>query len=359
MNSKFFLTLLLLPSLALAESAPIRNDTPTQLRDLGSNLQVGRNFAVDRFGITLIKAIDPNNGLVQSVIPLSQGATPITGVGSGMFGFRRRGNDTVETGSTTTVINATSHVAIVGNIIYIQDGNASESTSVVTAVTANTITVSPALRATPANGDNFIIGGGTPLATTSNAVLAGLPILQTAIARGDGAGANGAATGAGFLLKDEDSAFSPGDAHATVGGQALSAIAQSVGTTGDLAPFAMDLGNRLVTTNAPSGSLYRGCNTAVTTATTGTILAAVASNFTYLTAVSCTNSGAAASFITIEDGGGSDIAVGYLAATAGTEKFTFPIVPGRTSTTNQAIQVNVATTNTSTVCCAIGYTGVI
>lgn len=31
-------------------SLPIRNDTPTQLRDLGSNLNVGNNFAVNKFG---------------------------------------------------------------------------------------------------------------------------------------------------------------------------------------------------------------------------------------------------------------------------------------------------------------------
>ena len=48
--SKYLLLALLVPSLAFAQALPIRNDTPTTLRDLGANLNVGRNFAVDEYG---------------------------------------------------------------------------------------------------------------------------------------------------------------------------------------------------------------------------------------------------------------------------------------------------------------------
>lgn len=52
---KYLLLSLFVASTALAQGGlPIRNDTPTALRDLGSNLQVGRNYAVDQYGRTLI-----------------------------------------------------------------------------------------------------------------------------------------------------------------------------------------------------------------------------------------------------------------------------------------------------------------
>lgn len=46
---KYLLPILITAS-CFADSNPIRNDTPTQLRDLGSNLNVGANFAVNKYG---------------------------------------------------------------------------------------------------------------------------------------------------------------------------------------------------------------------------------------------------------------------------------------------------------------------
>lgn len=49
---KAFFVSLFVASLAHAQAQPIRNDTPTQLRDLGANLNVGKNYAVDKYGRT-------------------------------------------------------------------------------------------------------------------------------------------------------------------------------------------------------------------------------------------------------------------------------------------------------------------
>jgi hypothetical protein len=59
---KYLLPLLLITSTAFPQALPIRNDTPTTLRDLGANLNVGKNFAVDQYGQSKIGAIVPGTG---------------------------------------------------------------------------------------------------------------------------------------------------------------------------------------------------------------------------------------------------------------------------------------------------------
>lgn len=52
---KLLAVILFTATTALAQGGlPIRNDTPTTLRDLGSNLNVGRNYAVDQYGRILL-----------------------------------------------------------------------------------------------------------------------------------------------------------------------------------------------------------------------------------------------------------------------------------------------------------------
>jgi hypothetical protein len=379
----------LIPALAQAQLIAVQNEAgATKAPDAGDT---NNNVAVDR-ALRLLVSVSSGGGgnLPLAIIPVSN-STGLNGPLSSINGYFNVGTDTIEAASTTTVLNLTAHVARVGDIIVPTGGTAGNIgvEIPVCAVATNSVTLCYPLPATPST-DAITIRRPKPLFTPledSAHVSGDTGIIPLGVVQTLGSGTQvilsstsldyvppannlyGASlidwqyhlkgNGSTSPLQLEDIAFPADGAVVMSGAQAVSAIAQTVGTTGDAAPPSMDLGNRLVTTAAPTGSLYRGCNTAVTTATTGTILAAVASNFTYLTAVSCTNSGAAASFITIEDGDGSDIAVGYLAATMGTEKFTFPIVPARTGAVNKAIQVNVATTNTSTVCCAIGYTGVI
>jgi hypothetical protein len=66
------------------------------------------------------------------------------------------GTDAAETGSTESVINATSHAAVMGDLILFTAGADDGQQVRVLSVTANTITVTP-LTAAPANGDGFRI----------------------------------------------------------------------------------------------------------------------------------------------------------------------------------------------------------
>lgn len=50
LNIKLLLLTIFLATDLFAQALPIRNDTPTTLRDLGADLNVGRNFAVNQYG---------------------------------------------------------------------------------------------------------------------------------------------------------------------------------------------------------------------------------------------------------------------------------------------------------------------
>lgn len=159
-------------------------------------------------------------------------------------------------------------------------------------------------------------------------------------------------------VRSEDAAFTDTNAVMVSAGQALSAIVQSVGASGDVGPLSMDLGNRLVTTKAPLGEMTRGCSSAIVTNTTGQIFAGSGSKFSFVTSWDCTNTGATATRVILEDADGNDLANGFLAATTGFFSASFNDIPAYSAATNKAIQVNVITTGSSTICCARGYYGV-
>lgn len=352
---------------------------------------------------------DPSSGLSQSVIPVS--SADINGPATGLVGFAQYVSDTAETGSTTTVINATTHSANVRDAILFKSGPAQGSWSIVTAITTNTITVSPALRGTPANGNAFDILIPQPLYSgfASSTVLPSLSVNigssnqpstasgilklgDTATAVGDAgvkalavrnegaavladtngdasgisvtrAGAvhvlmnsafNGTSGGKDFIA-DEDVAFAASDAVGKVGVQAVSAITQLVGTTGDLTIPSADLGNRVVTTNAPAGETWWACTGEITTATNTQIKASVASNRHYITAFSCAPTSTNPNQIYLTDGSGGtamDFVNTTSNAVAPGPQNTYP-VPLRGSS---ATGVFVTTITTGAVrCCASGY----
>lgn len=411
----------------------------------------------------LIAAIS-GGGETMSVIPVS-GAVNLNGVGAGQVIGAYIGSDTAETGSTTTVINATSHVAKVGDWIQMVSSAApAHEWSTVSAIAANTITVAQAFTTAPVNGNTFYILRPKPAQGNSGGVLwvdiqsgqqsanatgllklidaasgatdagvAGLTIRDdsgatktttagdyqglytnpkgalymdyrfgwqssssdgllkqedAAIASGDagvlGLGVNNRSmaafnttqldatplgTGdfgnvlsspvydaslAGFSpIRLEDTGFAASEPVMMAGAQAVSAIVQTVGATGDVAPLAVDLGNRLVTTLAPAGEMFSSCSSAITGTSRTAIKAAVASNRIYTTSITCSNSGAAASIFNISDGAGTQLAVGALAATVGSYTASFP-TPLRGSV-NTDLSVTMNTTSTSTICCANGY----
>lgn len=152
-------------------------------------------------------------------------------------------------------------------------------------------------------------------------------------------------------IRTEDTVFAASQPVMMSGAQAVSAVAQTVGTSGDIAPPSMDLGNRLITTMAPAGETWQACSATIASTASNAIKAAVASNRIYVTALSCTNKSAVASEISFYDGG-SFIDTGWLPATASFSR-TYP-VPLR-GTVNTAFNLQLTTVSTSTICCASGY----
>lgn len=100
---------------------------------------------------------------------------------------------------------------------------------------------------------------------------------------------------------------------------------------------------------------FQSCSAAATTTADTAIKAAVALNRMYITSISCSNVSAVASRIQIKDGTTVIYtgAVGTQAATGGGFSVSLP-TPLR-GTVNTALNFNMVTTATDTVCCASGY----
>lgn len=79
--------------------------------------------------------------------------------------------DAAEAASSTTVINATAHAALVGDVIRFTSGTALGAERIVRAVAANSITVSRALPAAPAAADVFqVLRHATPQVNAAGAL---------------------------------------------------------------------------------------------------------------------------------------------------------------------------------------------
>lgn len=190
----------------------VRNDdaaTIIQSNNLGNS-----KIATDDNGVVYTRAISPS-GLSQSVIGISN-ATSLNGLGAVGVGYQFVVSDAVEAASTTTVINATAHVGRVGDAVSFRTGTAGNigTWSTVIATTANSLTLSNALPATPAAADNFFILRPQPLSVTANNGSAVLNALNVAISTD---GQPSQATG---ILKVEDTPAVTGDALVATAGVA-------------------------------------------------------------------------------------------------------------------------------------------
>ena len=179
---KFWIAAVLffLPSLAFGQAGGVlRNDgafpatgTPASSAKIGNSNQQPSSIAVNPYGqIAVAGSYDPS-GNALSNIPVSN-AVGLNGVGAGLVGWGLINTDTAETGSTTTVINLTAHNAKAGDIIWVNSGVAARSWSPVASVATNTVTLSNALPAAPANGDQVYIQRPIPLSTSQNTNLTG------------------------------------------------------------------------------------------------------------------------------------------------------------------------------------------
>ena len=165
------------------------------------------------------------------------------------------------------------------------------------------------------------------------------------------------AAGAAEVGKLEDSASASGDLLLGIAAAREDALTINTSTTGDYTPVKTDNAGRLITSFAPPGEQIVGCNSAITTAATGSMLAADASNVFYISSWNCTNTGGAATRVILENGDGTDYANTILPATTGFSAMAFPVAI-RLGGLNKAAQVNVITTGSSTICCINGYKSV-
>lgn len=400
---------LLLPSLVLAQESFIQNEAQTTFY---STAGTAAKAAVDKKGNIYVIPVS-TSGLTESVIPISNN-TSLNGIGTGTVGWTTVSSPTVTTGSTTTVIQITgiSSTARVGDAFQAATGTAANigSWSPIIAVATNAITVSNAFPTAPVNTDTGRLLRPTPIGSSAqstagssiNVNLSSNTNIDTsspvraedvAFANAEGVmmagGVNNSAgnsfnatagdvtpfavSGLGAILpdlnpvlqssnspiKNEDAAFSDGQGVIMAGYQAVSAIVQSVSTTGDAAPPSMDLGNRLVITNAPAGETFQSCGTATAVTSDVAIKTSVASNRMYVTSFTCKNTSIVASSTLDFKDGSTVIAVGGIGAlvaasgTSGSFNVTFPVPLRGTSATALNFATNTAVT--SVTCCASGY----
>ncbi len=339
--------------------------------------------SVDSQGVQFVKLSDSTNSL--DIFPIS-GATSLTGLGSVNVGYGLGTADTAEAASTTTVINATTHVARVGDALYFTAGTAGNIGvwSIVSAVTANTITLANALPATPAAADAFLIYRPMPLgkpedsaANTGDALVGVAGVINTGLANpaanGDYASLALASSGAALNMLIYDGNYTVtqtpliSEDFALTGNagigiktflQAQDPITGDVGASGDATYPKGDLAGRTVTTLAPAGESYSTCGTSTaSTADTSMKATAGASSRNYITGITCKNTSATvATSIDFKDGS-TVIAVGgvsSLQATAsGSFAVTFPVPLRGSANTAVNFAANVAVS--SLTCCASGY----
>lgn len=312
-------------------------------------------YAVSENGAMYCSAVDGGSGLSQSVVPNS--LSEINGPMTMLAGLSRTVTDTAETGSTTTVINATSHSVTARNWILFYSGNASGAASPVCSVTANTITLCNALPAAPANGDTFRAFYPVPPQVTIGT--SGRPALAVVMDQGDQS--NSTTT----LLKLEDAAHSSGDAGVAVFQRLLGTgqAGSSGGTANDYVTLDGDVAGRLMINpwGQNTGNFGSTCGTATASTSNVEIVAAVASNRIYVSGVTCSSSDADnATNINFKDGT-TVVAVGGVSqmATSSAGTFTANFNPPLRGTVNTAFNFNTAVSTSSVICCATYFTSTV
>lgn len=348
---KLLLIFLLIPGLALGQSL-CRNDAQTT--QYATEGQCGQMVAGDQYGNQYVVQVGGGgSGLSQSVVPTSN-SVGYNGTASVPIGYNiwEGITDTTEAGSTTTVLNLTSHSGRIGDAVMMRAAGANIGVQIpICDVTANTVTLCSPLPVTPGTDAIAIVRPLAPsvnwnrtLSTTGETAMSVSMNYQTQPNPGQG------------LIKQEDLAHGTGDAGVASLFVYESAITASAATNDYGNPKA-DTGGRTIVTDAPAGETWQGCGTATASTSDVAIKAGVASNRIYVTSVTCSSSDADnATNINFKDGS-TVIAVGgvnQMATTsAGTFAATFP-TPLR-GTVNTALNFNTAVSTSSVICCAAGY----
>lgn len=160
------------------------------------------------------------------------------------------------------------------------------------------------------------------------------------------------------ILKQEDAADATGYAGVMPLSVYRAIAASSSSADGDYVTFNSDLDGRLYVNafGAAPGQTWQACSSAATDTSNVEIKAAVASNRIYVTSISCDNTAAVASSIVFKDGT-TQIYRGAVSSStlAGVASFQTQLPVPLRGTVNTAFNFAMATTATSTTCCAAGF----
>jgi len=251
--------------------------------------------------------------------------------------------DQAEAGSTTTVINATTHGAKIGDLItFGPSSSARAGQSWVVSTTANTITIAPPLPVAPNTNDFFYMSRPQAQAMDNFG--------RSYVRLNDSAGNN--------LDKTIDAAFTAG----STGLQPLFRMADSTlisaattATNGRMGVALMDRDGRVFANIDGSGVTQIGttCSAAATTTADTQIKAGISSTRIYVRAISCKNNSAVPSGIVFKDGS-TTVWVGAVGA-VGDEFVVASLFPPLRGSVNTAFNFAMDVTSTSTICCADWY----
>jgi hypothetical protein len=169
------------------------------------------------------------------------------------------------------------------------------------------------------------------------------------------------AGGATSANKLEDAASADGDAGTHVLAMRDDDLSQDSGADGDYQSVKSDSVGRLYV-NPFGGDVNRflvACSAAETSTTDRAIVGAVGGNRIYVTSLTCHNTAAVASQLTLKDGSTAKMLyyIGAVAAANAAFQITFP-TPIR-GTANTALNFAMTTGATSTICCATYFTAVL
>lgn len=304
------------------------------------------NLGVNSVGRKSAAAVDAYGALyTRGSTPASNSST-LTGTMSALVGYTPVSNITVLTGSTATVLNATAHPARVGDVVACLAGTAGNinAWSWVSAVTGNTITLSTALPATPANGDTCKVMRPTPVSAIGNGNSFELYV-------------NGF-TGRDGLAKQEDNAAATLDTGIEVFQVREDTLSQRTSATGDIAAFKSDAVDRTMVNPwgvDPSQFFSVMLGSDITTTSATVLKSFTSSQRIYVTDWGCTNTSATATRIDLLDGS-TAVDTCMLAATSGWCAHSYQ-VPVR-GTASTSLQVQAATAGAAVRCSARGFVAV-
>jgi hypothetical protein len=136
-------------------------------------------------------------------------------------------------------------------------------------------------------------------------------------------------------------------------------LTKDTGGSNDWGTLKADLMGRTITTLAPAGETWQSCTSPMTGTGDTQIKANVASNRIYVTNITCSNTAAVSSLIYFKDGS-STIYVGGVGSSTlqGVANYVNTLPVPLRLTSNTAFNAAMATTATSTTCCASGYISV-